>query len=59
MVKSLESNMCKEQLWFLGCSAVPGFVQLRKEEAEGMPDGSCSSSWGKGNGGAVLISVLW
>lgn len=38
MVKSLESNMCKEQLWFLGCSAVPGFVQLRKEEVEGMPD---------------------
>lgn len=42
-----------------GAAVVPGFVRLRKEEAEGMPDGSCSSSWGKGNGGAVLISVLW
>lgn len=33
-----------------GAAEVPRFAQLRKEEAEGMPDGCCSSSLSKGIG---------
>ena len=38
MVKGLEGRM--------SVAEVPGFVQCRAEQAEGRPDGSCSSSQG-------------